>query len=174
MHHRWTYPYVSHLMMLAPEVAEVRFDLACLDLAAAGPHCPSRGRPVLAVPSGRLVLGSPARPARELRGYLPARTLAATLHPGRWGAAAIDVTVELLPWSATRSELALIAGPAGRWPVVGERRYLRLAHDVLRRLVAVLHAVGAEDHRPRPVSTDVKVRPPVDRAWEALQHLPSR
>ena len=154
MRHRWTYPYVSHLMLLAPEVAEVRFDLACLDLAADGPWCPSSGRPVLAVPSGRLVLGAPARPAGGLRGYVPARTVSATLHPGGWGATAIDVTVELLPWSATRSELALIAGPTGRRLVVSERRYLRLAHDVLRRLVAVLDALRADELRCAIVPAD--------------------
>ncbi|MEW6476987.1 MAG: hypothetical protein AB1679_32425 [Actinomycetota bacterium] len=139
MRHRWAYPYVSHLLLLPPEDAEVHFDLACLRLVADGRRSPTTGRPVVAVPAGRLELGRPIRPVDEPRAYRPARTLPGTLQPGRRSPWAIDVDVELLPWSATRTELALIAGPT-RWPgFVSERRYLRLAHDILDVLVDALH-----------------------------------
>ena len=135
----WPYPYVSHLLDLPPEVAELHFDLACLHLA-------TDGRPVLAVRSGRLELDRMHRPVEARRAYHPWRALRGTLRPLGWWTSAIAVDLELLPWSATRSELALIAGPVRHPGRVGERRYLRLAHDVLDRLTDVLGG-AADDHR---------------------------
>jgi len=145
----WPYPYVSHLLLLPPETAELRFDLLCFGLVGDGGRRGPSGLPVLAVHSGRLELG-PARPVKQHRGYRPARRLRGSLHPARWPAPRITVVLELLPWSATRSELALIAGPT--WCPAGApgvRRYLGVAHDVLDALVAALDTPGAErDRRP--------------------------
>jgi hypothetical protein len=143
----WPYPYVSHLLNLPPEVAELHFDLVCLCLTADGRRGPSTGRPILMVRSGRFELDRGVRLIEGRRAYRPWRAVRGTLHPVGWWAPAIAVDLELLPWSATRSELALIAGPARRPGRVGERRYLRLAHDVLDVLVNALHTAG-DDHLP--------------------------
>jgi hypothetical protein len=143
MRHCWPYPYVSHLLDLPPEVAELHFELACLSLAADRRHSHITGRPLLVVPSGRLQLDGAAQLVDGRRAYRPWRAVRGTLHPVGWWSTAVAVDLELLPWSATRSELALIAGPV-RWSGrVGERRYLRLAHDVLDVLVDAVHAAGA-------------------------------
>ena len=141
---RWPYPYVSHLLDLPPEVAELYFDLACLHLAAAG-------RPVVAVDSGRLELDRARGPVEGRRAYRPWRAIGGTLHPLGWWTSAIAVDLELLPWSATRSELALIAGPTRHPGRNGERRYLRLAHDVLHRLTETLRGVGDDTCGPDPL-----------------------
>ena len=131
----WPYPYVSHLLDLPPEVAGLHFDLTCLHLVA-------DGRPVLAVRSGRLELDRPHRPVEGLRAYRPCRAVRGTLQPMGWWASDIAVDLELLPWSATRSEVALVAGPV-RDPVrIGEHRFLRLAHDVLDLFVDALRCAG--------------------------------
>ena len=144
MRQRWPYPYASRLLLLSPEVAEVRFDLLCFRFAVDGWHSATTGRPVVPVCSGRLELGPPDL-TQGRQGYRRYRALRATLHPARWRRPEIGVELELLPWSATKSELALIADPT-RWPgLVGERRYLRLAHDVLNALADALEAVG-DDH----------------------------
>ena len=145
MWHCWPYPYVSHLLDLPPEVAELHFDLACLGLAADGRRSHTTGRSVLEVPSGRLELDRTARAVLGRRAYQPWRALRGTLRPVGWWASGIAVDLELLPWSATRSELALIAGPTRPARRVGERRYLRLAHDVLDLLVDALHTAGDPD-----------------------------
>ena len=134
---RWPYPYVSHLLDFPPEVAELHFDLACLHLAADGP-------PVVVVRSGRLELERAHRPVEGRRAYRPWRAMRATLQPLGWWTSAIAVDLELLPWSATRSELALIAGPVRHPGRMGERRYLRLAHDVLGLLTETLRGAGAD------------------------------
>jgi hypothetical protein len=145
----WPYPYVSHLLDLPPEMAELHFDLACLHLAAGG-------RPVLAVRSGRLEVDGAHRPVERCRAYRPWRALRGTLHPLGWWASGIVVDLELLPWSSTRSELALIAGPVRRLGRIGERRFLRLAHDVLDLLTDVVRCAG--DDNCSPDAIDVRHR----------------
>jgi len=149
---RWPYPYVSHLLDLPPEVAELHFDLACLHLAA-------DGRPAVAVRSGRLEFDRAHRPLEVGRAYRAWRALRGTLQPLGWWTSAIAVDLELLPWSATRSELALIAGPVRHPGRIGERRYLRLAHDVLGLLIDALHTAGDDERRSEcyPPSSGSKV-----------------
>jgi hypothetical protein len=148
---RWPYPYVSHLLDLPPEVAELHFDLACLHLAADGRLSDTTGRPVLAVRSGRLEFDRAHRPVESRRAYHPWRAVRGTLHPLGWWASGIAVDLELLPWSATRSELALVAGPVRHPGRIGERRYLRLAHDVLHLLTDTLRCAGADTCGPDPL-----------------------
>lgn len=150
----WPYPYVSHLLLLPPEAAEVSFDLLCLRLAADGRRDGRSGLPVLPVRSGRLELGPPDPAIEQPRAYCPSRALRGTLHPAGWWSPQIPVELELLPWAATKSELALIAGPMRRPAVVGERRYLRLAHEVLDVLIGALveaGSIGDADVGPRRV-----------------------
>jgi hypothetical protein len=142
MRPRWPYPYVSHLLDLAPEVAEFHFDLACLGLVADGRRSVTTGRPMLEVPSGRLEFDRPVRFVAGRRAYLPRRAVRGMLQPAGWGVSGIAVDLELLPWSATRSELALVAGPVRRSGHIGEGRYLRLAHEVLDVLVDAVHTAG--------------------------------
>lgn len=143
MRQYWPYPYVSHLLLLPPDAAAVSFDLLCFRLAADGRRDGCSGLPMLPVRSGRLELGPPDPAIESRRGYSPWRALRGTLHPAGWWSPEIPVELQLLPWAATKSELALIAGPTRRPAVVGERRYLRLAHDVLGALIDALAEAGS-------------------------------
>src|SRR5438105_11923028 len=120
------YPYVSHLVLLPPDTAEVSLDLVYFRLAVDGPRSGTSGLPFVPVRCGRLELAPPNPPSGPRRGYGPCRALRGTLYPAR--ARGIAVELELLPWSATKSELALIAGSTRRPSLVAGDRYLRVAH----------------------------------------------
>jgi hypothetical protein len=85
-----SYPSTSHVFALTPPVAAVAFDIMILDPAVAADL----------IPAGALRRAQP-------RGYDYLRALPATLRvPGRHGRGP-EVTLELLPWSDHRSELAI-------------------------------------------------------------------
>jgi|GEM_PF-4770790 len=97
------YPTVSHLVLLAPAEAAAAFDVMILDPAVATDL----------IPAGSLRRAQPS-------GYAALRALPATLRlSGR--RRAIEVILELLPWSDHRSELAI-------W--TSRRPHLFVARDI--------------------------------------------
>lgn len=126
-----SYPYVSHLLDLPLDVATIGFDLLCHRLAATPRADDQLGWWEVMLPAGRLQLVPPPRVGEARRGYCALRSVPGTLRPsGRWSPG-VAVNLELLPWSATKHELALIAHPSRQLGWLRERRYLRLAHDIL-------------------------------------------
>ena len=137
-----SYPYVSHLLELPPDVATIGFDLFCHCLAANPRTDDQLGGWEITLRSGRLELVPPPRVGEAGRGYCALRTLPGTLRPPRRWSPRVAVNLEVLPWSATKSELALIAHPSRQLGWLPERPYLRLAHDLLHVVAHHLERAG--------------------------------
>ncbi|HET9772719.1 MAG TPA: hypothetical protein VFS16_17625 [Acidimicrobiia bacterium] len=103
------------------------FDVVLADLPLVG-----RSTAVLVTPSGRLEV-APATRAVAARGYIPLRqargSLRLRLRPS------IDVTVDVLPWSARCSEIMLSSdSSSGTRHLLTTRRFLRAADDMVAAL----------------------------------------
>jgi hypothetical protein len=143
---RCHHPVVSHLVNLPPVAAADAFDVMILDPALAQ----------FLIPAGALIKARPMR-------YDALRVLPATLFLGR-RRRTLSVVLELLPWSAHRTELALRSTdrswlPGGRGVPV-YRAAATAALEVLTgliesRLAAPDRRVGAHERRSAgaPTST---------------------
>jgi hypothetical protein len=138
-----SYPTVSHVFALAPEAAAVAFDVMLLDPAMASTLTPTE--PVTRA---------------AMNGYRPMRRVNATLQlPGRHRRT-LPVTLELLPWSETWTELAIWCPSRPGIPL--ERNvaaYMAGGHRALQTLSALMGSRPATAHAPRrrrflPVARD--------------------
>ena len=138
------HPYVSRVVVVAPDtaVAGVDFAARCLAVEPSGRSGPSW---VIEAGSGRLLLGPVTD--RQPAGYLALRTAPGVLRPAGWVSCPVSVELEVLPWSESRSELGLIARARTSWSAPTHRAqqaYLRAAHDVLDVLGRALEAPPPE------------------------------
>lgn len=143
-----SYPTVSHVFALAPQAAAVAFDVMLLDPAMGSALTPTE----------------PVTRAEE-NGYRPMRKVNATLQlPGR-RRRTLPVTLELLPWSETWTELAIWCPSRPGIPL--ERNvaaYLAGGHRALKTLSALMGS--------RPTTTTPAPRRrrflPTARDWKAI------
>lgn len=128
-----SYPTTSHVLVLAPTAAAEAFDVMIHD------------------PSVAAIL-TPAGPISfyPMNGYRPLRELSAGLRlPGRYNRT-LDVTLELLPWSESRSELVIWSNSRpGIFPSRSVSTYLHAAHEALAALAALLAADPVVAAAPR-------------------------
>jgi hypothetical protein len=119
-----SYPTVSHLVNLSPDLAAGAFDVMILDPAFAQ----------------RLITAGPLRKAQPLR-YDALRVLPAMLSVGRRKRATISVALELLPWSDHRSELSLRSVNRSRLRIgPGVAQYRAAAVGALEVLAGLLES----------------------------------
>jgi hypothetical protein len=147
------YPNVSQVLDVDPQTAAEAFDVMILDPAIAADL----------IPAGPLLRARPAR-------YDAWRRLPATLRTGRRGHG-VGVVLELLPWSNSRSELAI--STARRPGLLLERSvqaYLRAATRSLGTLAELLGSArpvaGVDGWAARPA--------PEPGAWVGVLPEPRR
>jgi hypothetical protein len=132
--------YVSRIVTVAPDEVEAAFDA----MRRGGDSY------VINVPGGRLELkGDGALRRPEGARYYPLRQVKGVLHLGRLQA--IDVDVELLPWSKDQSEIAV--RPAGRTPFGVRDSYFAVAGTAADRLATAVEAFHRDSvHLPERVA----------------------
>lgn len=128
-----SFPTTTHVFVLAPMAAAEAFDLMLHDPAMA---------PIL----------TPAGPISyyPMQGYRPLRAVPAALRLPDRRNRTLEVILELLPWSESRSELAIWS--KSRPGILAERSvaaYLQAAHRSLETLASLLDTelVASEAHR---------------------------
>jgi hypothetical protein len=130
------YPYISRVVDLPPDLAKAAFDAVASECAGES----SRAWEVV-VPGGLLELDGPGVVPLLAGGYAAYRKVGGVLRRGWSGlGASVPVELELLPWSASKTELGLT--PMGSWGPrrLSVRRYLEVggaALDGLRSAVRV-------------------------------------
>lgn len=126
------YPYISRLVELPPDLAKVAFDAVASECAGES----SRAWEVV-VPGGLLELDGPGVVPLLPGGYAPYRKVGGVLRRGWSGlGAGLPVELELLPWSASKTELGLTA-MGGQGPRrLSVRRYLEVGGVALEGLRA--------------------------------------
>ena len=141
------YPYVFRVLPLPVEFAQVAFDVVRRRIAGASgaggsPLADGTERWSVEGPSGRVDLAAPAVATAPPAGYIPWRRADGTLRTGRRLGFRVPVELALLPWSATQTELGLIA-LSRTWPTPGPRRlraYLVASQQVLDVLAGAMDA----------------------------------
>ncbi len=138
----FSYPFVSRLVPLPPDLAAMALDFALAHPDEAGPL--SLDGPV----------GRPDNRESGNRGYQALRRAPGRLFPGRRRGRGVAVILELLPWSAGKSELALVPALPPRFGL-GDRReraYLQAADAALVIVagrVLALEPLPASEPAPR-------------------------
>lgn len=144
------FPHLARIIDLPPLTAQAAFD--AVRLAHSGDP-PSRHWAVSTTES-RLELSGPGQvPSPPRPCYWPLREVPGKIRSHRWHLA-IPVRLLLVPWSATRTAVAVELRPppwfhAGRqpWLYAAENFYVHAGHDALRALAAELEAWGLSEAR---------------------------
>jgi hypothetical protein len=124
------YPYISRIVDLPPDLAKAAFDAVASECAGES----SRAWEIV-VPGGLLELDGPGVVPLLPGGYAAYRKVGGVLRRGWSGlGAGLPAELELLPWSASRTELGLTPmGGLGPWrPSI--RRYLEIGGAALEGL----------------------------------------
>lgn len=117
-------PVISRLTRVPPELAAVAFDVVLADLPLVG-----GSTAVLLTPSGRLEVAPAIRTAADHK-YVPLRQARGSLRLRR--RPSIDVTVDVLPWSARCSEIMLSSDSrSGSRHLLTTRQFVQAAEDVV-------------------------------------------
>ena len=136
------FPHLARLVDLPPLTAQAAFDA----VRAAHTRRPQSARWAVPAGDGRLELtgagyvASPPRPC-----YWSYREVTGKIRSQRWHLG-IPVRLLLLPWSATRSAVA-IELRRQPWLYTAEHLYLDAGHEALRRLAAELEDFGLSEAR---------------------------
>lgn len=136
------FPHLARLVDLPPLTAQAAFDA----VRAAHAHGPQSPRWSLAAGEGRLELvgaghvPSPPRPC-----YWSYREVPGKIRSERWHLA-VPVRLLLLPWSSTRSALA-IELRRQPWLYPAENLYLHAGHEALRVLAPELETWALAESR---------------------------
>ena len=128
------YPYISRLVELPPDLAKVGFDAVASECAGES----SRAWEVV-VPGGLLELDGPGVVPLLPGAYAPYRKVGGVLRRGWSGlGTSVPVELELLPWSASRTELGLTARGVRGPRRLSVRRYLEVGGAALDGLRSVV------------------------------------
>jgi hypothetical protein len=136
------FPHLTRLVDLPPLTAQAAFD-AVRPLHGTGPQSP---RWSVAAGEGRLELvGSGSVPSPPRPCYWSYREVPGKIRSHRWHLA-VPVRLLLLPWSATRTALA-IELRRQPWVYTAENLYLHAGHEALAVLAAELEGWGLAEAR---------------------------
>ncbi len=136
------FPHLARLIDLPPLTAQAAFD------GVRAAHSPSPGSPRWAVPAGEArleLLGAGSVPAPPRPCYWSYREVPGRIRSPRWHLS-ISVRLLLLPWSATRTALAIELRRHPRF-FGAESLYLHAGHDALAGLAANIEAWALAETR---------------------------
>ena len=146
------FPHLARLVELPPLTAEAAFDAVRLARSAGPQSC----RWSVAAGEGLLELNGAGRvPSPPRPCYWSFREVPGKIRSQRWHLA-LPVRLLLLPWSATRTALA-IELRRQPWLYPAENLYLDAGHAALRALVPELEAWGLSEARELDVWLDTLV-----------------